>query len=224
MTNINDVSGSIINATFDVWAKFIWLIPTLVVAILVVLTGWMIAIVVGKFFEKILEKMHINKAADEIGIGKALEEIGIKNNISKFLGETIKWFLGIAFFLAAANILGLTQVSQFLNDILMYLPNLIAAILIIAMGVFLANVLNKAINKSAKISGSMSPSFLGNIAKWAILVFAVMAALVQLQVAQRLIETLFTGFIMMVALAGGLAFGLGGKDKAKEILDQINRK
>ncbi|MFH1187391.1 MAG: hypothetical protein V1688_00855 [bacterium] len=221
MITNNVVTSSVVSATQTLWDKLMWLIPSLLVAIFVVLIGWMIASILGSAMEKILNKLQINKAADSLGISKALSELSLGSNISKFAGLTVKWFIAIVFFLAASDILQLTQVTDFLNKILLYIPNILAAVLILAAGILLANIVSKIIHKSAKVSGFISPSILGKISKWAILIFALLAALVQLGVAANLIETLFTGFVVMLALAGGLAFGLGGRDKAKDILDKI---
>lgn len=221
MITNNVVTSSVVSATYTLWDKLMRLIPSLLVAIFVVLIGWMIASILGSAVEKILNKLQINKAADSLGISKALSELSLGSNISKFAGLTVKWFIAIVFFLAASDILQLTQVTDFLNKVLLYIPNIIAAVLILAAGILLANIVSKIIHKSAKVSGFVSPDILGKIAKWAILIFALLAALVQLGVVANLIETLFTGIVVMLALAGGLAFGLGGKDKAKDVLDKI---
>ena len=216
-----NVASSVANATYTLWEKLMWLVPALLIAVFVVVIGWMIATILGSVVEGILNKLQVNKAADNLGISKALSELSLKSNISKFAGMTVKWFVAIAFFLAASDILQLTQVTDFLNKVLLYIPNIIAAVLILAAGILLANVVSKVIHKSAKVSGFISPGILSKIARWSILIFAVLAALVQLGVATKLIETLFTGIVIMFALAGGLAFGLGGKDKAKDILEKV---
>lgn len=221
MITNNVVTSSVVSAAYTLWDKLMRLIPSLLVAIFVVLIGWMIASILGSAVEKILNKLQINKAADSLGISKALSELSLGSNISKFAGLTVKWFIAIVFFLAASDILQLTQVTDFLNKVLLYIPNIIAAVLILAAGILLANIVSKIIHKSAKVSGFVSPDILGKIAKWAILIFALLAALVQLGVAANLIETLFTGIVIMLALAGGLAFGFGGQDKAKDILGKI---
>lgn len=217
----SNVSSSVVSATEKLWDKLMWLVPALIIAVFVVLIGWMIATILGSVVEKILNKLKINKASESLGIGQVLSDLGLGSNITRFAGMTVKWFIAIVFFLAASDILQLTQVTDFLNRVLLYIPNIIAAVLILAAGILLANILNKVIHKSAKVSGFMSPDLLGQIAKWAILVFAILASLVQLGVATQLIETLFTGVVVMLALAGGLAFGLGGKDKGKQIIDKM---
>jgi hypothetical protein len=216
-----DVSSSVVSATSLLWEKLMWLIPALIIAVFVVLIGWMIATILGSVVEKILNKFNINKAAESLGISKALSGLSLGSNITRFAGLTVKWFIAIVFFLAASDILRLTQVTDFLNRVLLYIPNIIAAVLILAAGILLANILDKVIHKSAKVSGFISPNLLGQIAKWAILVFAILASLVQLGIATKLIETLFTGIVVMLALAGGLAFGIGGKDKGKEIINKM---
>lgn len=218
-----DLTDSFDLATTTLTDKVMWLIPNLIIAILVILVGWMIAVILGQVVERILEKLKINNAVKEIGLDRALSDLHLGSNVAGFVGGVVKWFFAIVAFLMAADIMQLTQVTVFLNDVLAYIPNIIAAILILALGILMANVFDKFIHKSAKVSGFMSPDILGGITKWTVLILSVLAALEQLGIAPTLIDRLLTGIVMMISLAGGLAFGLGGKDKAKEVLDRIGK-
>ena len=125
--------------------------------------------------------------------------------------------------LAAADILRLAQISEFLRSVLSYFPNVIVAVVIVTIGVLVGNFVHKLVLGAGRAAKLPSVPAIATFARWAIVIFAALAALVQLQVAGALIQILFTGIIAMLAIAGGLAFGLGGKEHAKEILDQVKR-
>ena len=133
----------------------------------------------------------------------------------------MKWFLILVFLMAATDILHLVQVTSFLNSIVLYLPNVIVAAVILAIAFLIGNFAYAVIKGSTKIAGIVSATLLATIAKWAIVIFGLLAALIQLGVASSLINTIFIGFVAMLALAGGLAFGLGGKDEAALILKKL---
>ena len=147
----------------------------------------------------------------------------MKMTVAGTIAWVVKWFLLLAIFLAAADILGLSQISSFLNDVLLYIPNVVAAAAILLVGTLVAGFISRLVRHSVQAAGLASSDMLGSVAQWAIMVFTVLAALYQLNVAAAFVQTLFTGFIAMVAIAGGLAFGLGGKEHASKVLNKIER-
>jgi len=118
-------------------------------------------------------------------------------------------------------VLGLTQLSEFLDGLVAYLPNVIAAVAILIIGILVANLLYSIVKNASESAKLKSSSFLASLTKWSIFVFAFIAALVQLKIAADLLTVLFTGIVVMIAIAGGLAFGLGGKDAARDIINKI---
>lgn len=164
----------------------------------------------------------MNDAFERIGtLRRAFQRAGIKLDVARFIGALVKWFLIIVFLLAASNILGLHGVSQFLNEIILYVPNIIVAAVIIVAGVLLGNFIQRATQASIETAKIGHSRAVGTIAKWAVYVFVLIAALIQLGIATELLETLVMGFVAMIAIAGGLAFGLGGRDFAQAILNRI---
>jgi small-conductance mechanosensitive channel len=127
----------------------------------------------------------------------------------------------LAFLLAASDILGFFALSSFLRDVLLYLPNLIIAILIMVAAFIVANLVRHIVRASVLSAKLHAAKFLGSAAWWIVIIFGALAALVQLGIAVTIINTLITGFIAMLAIAGGLAFGLGGKDYAAHIVKKI---
>ncbi len=217
--SINDWTITVFRSLTDLWAQFISFLPNLVAALIVFFVGWAIAVAVGRLIEKLFVVLRVNAAFESIkGLKSATEQAGLNLNIPRFLGEIGKWFLLIVTLLASTDILGLQQVSEFLRSVLLYIPNVVVAALILIIAVILANFVYRTVLASVNAAGFSSGGTIAAISKWSILVFALFAALLQLQVATQLIQTFLTAFFAMVAIAGGLAFGLGGKDLAAKWL------
>jgi hypothetical protein len=212
-------SDAIVTSLRDMWIDFISFIPNLVAALVVFFVGWAIAVAIGRLVEKALVILRINQAFENIrGLREAAGRAGLKVNIPLLIGEIVKWFLIIVTLLAATDILGLQDVAAFLQSVLAYIPNVVVAALILVIAVILANFVYRTVAASVSAAGFTSGLAIAAVSKWAIIVFAFLAALLQLNVAASLIQTILTAFFAMVALAGGLAFGLGGKELAAKWL------
>ena len=224
MTNLNDW-GAILTATLsEIWFKVIDLVPNVLGAIIVFIIGLFIADGLGRLVAALLKKAYLDRAVETTGLKKILEKIGFKMEISKTLGLLITWFLYAVVLVGAADILGLTQISEFLMQVVLYIPSVIIAVVILIVGIIVSNFVQTLVVETAGAAKLAAVDFLANVAKWAILIFTFMAALIQLKVAPELIQILFTGLVLMFALAGGIAFGLGGKERAKEMIDRILKK
>lgn len=197
-------------------------LPSFIGAVVVILVGWAIAAGVGRLIERLLNVIKVNEAFNKLGVTK--EKAG-GLEAAHVGGLVVKWFLFIIFFMAGMEILRLTQVTDFLKRVLYYFPNIIIAVLMVLVGAVVGNFLYNLVKRT--VTASKLPTelagFLGSLSKWSVLIFACLAALVQLKVAPELIRILFTGIVAMVTIAGGLAFGLGGRDHAKNILDILRR-
>lgn len=208
--------------------RFVNFLPSLLGAILVFIAGWIIAVAVGKLAQKFMETLRVDKAAEKIGFDGKIIGSDMKMTISSFFGGLVKWFLVLVFVMAAADILNLDQVTGFLDSILLYIPNVIVAVVILAAVFLIGNFVYGVVKGSTRAAGVMSATLLAAISKWSIIIFGIFAALIQLGVASSLVSTIFVGVVAMLALAGGLAFGLGGRDEAalilKKIREEITRK
>lgn len=213
---------AITDSLLELWQRFIYFVPVLVGAIIVFIVGWTVAIAVGHFVQRVLELVRLNEPFERLtGLRATLERAGFDLNVPKFLGGLVKWFLYIVVLLATANILGLGAVADFLNDVLRFLPNIIVAAIIFVVGIIFGNFVGRVTRASIEAAKLPHGSVTGAVAKWAVVIFATLAALFQLGIAGPLIQTLFTAFVAMLAIAGGLAFGLGGKDLATKILKNL---
>lgn len=205
----------------NLWDAFIDFLPDFLAALIIFIVGWIISAGIGKLVTQILRALRINQGLDRLGIKRRLKKAGADFDVNVVLGKLVEWFLVIVFLMAAVDILGLTEVTAFLKAVLFYIPNIIIAGLILIAGVLVADLLFRVVRGSVKTAGLKSADFIASVAKWSVLIFAILAALVQLNVAASFIQTLFTGVIAMLALAAGLAFGLGGREQAADFLKKL---
>ncbi len=211
----------IVTSLQNLWNVFISFLPDLVVAFLVFVIGWAIAAALGRVIAQIIRAIRIDTVLDKLGFRGPMERAGLRLDAGHFVGELVKWFLILVFLLAAANILGLNEVASFLQTVIFYIPNVVVAALIVLVAAVLANFLQRLVRASVDAAGLVSAGFLGSLTKWSILVLAFLAALDQLGVARSFITTLLQGLVAMLAIAGGLAFGLGGQKSAASFIDKI---
>lgn len=198
--------------------------PVLVIALVVLILGWIIGVSLGRLVQKILEAIKIDNLASSLGLDRLSARTGKKLSVAVFGNWLVKWFFLIATFVAAADILGLQQVSSFLyGQVIPYFGNVIVATAILLIGTVAANFLQGVVRHSLAAGGLHSSDTLALITKWAVLVFAFLAALSELRVASLFVQDLFRAFVAMLAIAGGIAFGLGGKEHAHKALDSIEK-
>lgn len=205
---------------FDRIANFF---PNLLGAVIVLVVGFLIAVLLQKLVDRVFRLIGLQKVFEVTKIESIVEKGKFKTDTTGVIASLVKWIILIIVFLTAADVLNLPQVVDFFGAILGYVPNVVAAVAIILIGAVLANFLSDIVRGSAEAGGLAYSRMLSTITLWAVWVFAILAALLQLGIASDLIRTLFTGFVALVALAGGLAFGLGGQDSAKRLLTKIER-
>lgn len=199
-------------------------IPNLIVAVVIFIIGWLIGSILARVVEQVIRAIKVDNALRSAGVEDVLGRAGLSLNAGGFLGALVKWFIIVVFLVAALEVLGLTQVNVFLQEVvLLYLPQVIVAVLILLVAAVVAEVMRRVVIGSAKAAGLVSAHFLGAVTQWSIWVFAALTALGQLGVATPFVQTLFTGIVVAVSLAFGLAFGLGGQDAAARFLEKMRQ-
>mgnify|MGYP001618054452 FL=1 len=205
----------------NLWQGFVLFLPTFLGALIIFFVGLVIAAGLGKIVEKLIDALKLDRLLGQLGLNTLLERANVRLHSGRFVGVLVQWFFVIVTLLAVSDILKLFAFSDFLKQVLLYVPNIVIAVLIMLAGVVLAAFLAKLVRASVLAARLHSAHFLGALTKWSVLIFAFLAALSQLGVAGALVNTLIMGFVAMLALAGGLAFGLGGRDVAAAWLEKI---
>lgn len=191
-------------------------LPNLLGAVLILLVGLIVAKLLEKGTDALLEKLHFDQALDRGGVNRALARTGTKLDPSSLVARLVFWVVALVAILMASNALGLTAVSQMFQSLVTYIPNVIVAVLIVILGLMLGELVRDLI--AASMGGVSGYSVVGRAAKIAIVVLAVFMALDQLEVAPDIVRTAFTLLLGAAALAAGLAFGLGCRDLAGEYM------
>lgn len=220
---MDNVTQIISDSFADLSSNFISFIPTIILAIALLFAGFIFAWFLEIISRRIMKFIMLDRVVEKIGLKSLFEKAGLKISFTRLLSGIIYWFVLIVFLASVVDVLGLSQLSEFLDSLVAYLPNVVAAVAILVIGILVANLLFNVVKNASESANLKSASFLASLTKWAIFMFAFIAALVQLKVAPDLLTVLFTGIVIMISLAGGLAFGLGGKDAAKEIIDKLKR-
>lgn len=214
-------SDIIIGALQAVWFDFATFLPTIIAAIVVFIIGWFIAVSLGRIIHELIKASRLDHVLSKLGVQGPLQRAGLRLDVGLFMGGIVKWFIILAFLLATTDILGLNQVSGLLSKVLSYIPDVLVAAIILLAAVLIANFTQKIVTSSVNAAGLASGTLLGAIARWTVIIFAIFAALDQLKIAQGPASILSTGIVAMLALAGGLAFGLGGKDHASAFIARL---
>ncbi len=208
----------------DLWEGFLNFIPSLIGALVVFAFGWLIATWVGGIVTGILRRLKFDKIFEKGGWKEALTKAELKVDVAGFIGVIAKWVLVIVFLQIAVRILGLYAFVNFLEDVLAYLPNVIIASLIFIVTVIIVDIVEKVVRTGVERIKVGYGQIASAIVKWSIWIFAILAILHQLRIAPMFMETLFVGIVAMLVISFGLAFGLGGREVAAEILQALRRK
>ena len=216
-------SAGVIQSSFtDLWLTVVQYLPSILAAVIIFILGLVVGAILYRVVVSIIKVLRIDDALKAAGLEGVAKDAGFNLDIGRFLGTLVKWFTVIVFLVAALDVLGLNRVTIFLQQVvLLYLPQVIVAVLILILAAVVAEVAKKLVANSARATGAHAANLAGSVAKWSIWLFAILAALSQLNVAAEFMQTLFTGLVVALALAFGLAFGLGGKEAAARTIERI---
>jgi len=196
-------------------------IPTLLGIILLIIVGWLIAVVLARLIERAIDFLGIDKLLRKAKVDTYFERVGLKLHSGRFLGQIVYWIIILVLIFVVSDTLGLFALSEFLHSAISYIPNLVAAVFILIIAAVIADFVKKAAKTSAMSANIVSAKLLGTLGWWAVMIFGLITALKQLGVDTALIDIAIQGIIIGGALAFGLAFGLGGKNYAEQILERL---
>lgn len=206
---------------YDIGRGVVEFLPKLVVALVIFVVGWAIGSLLGQVVNQIIKSLKIDNLLKSAKVDDVLKRGGFNLDSGRFVGDLVEWFIIVVFLVASLDVLGLTQVTGFLTEVILYLPQVIVAVLILLVAVVIASAMQRIVVGAAMAAGVHSANFLGSVTKWAIWVFAVLMALFQLNIGGPLIQTLFQGVVVALSLAFGLSFGLGGQQAASGFIEKV---
>jgi len=219
---ITQSAGAVQGSFWNLWYVVGTYLPNILAAVIWFVIGWIIGVALYHVVVEVVKALRINEALRATGLHEAAQRAGFNLDVGKFLGILVEWFVILVFLIASLEILGLSSVTAFLQQvILLYLPKVIVAALMVIIGAIAAEVVRGIVTHSARAVGAHGANLAGSISKWAIMVSAILAALSQLGIGTDLIQTLFQGIVIAAALSFGLAFGLGGKDAAARTIERV---
>jgi len=215
--------GEVLTLSFqNLWVGVVNFVPNLVIAIIILILGWLVGALFGRAIWQVFKSLKVDDALRRAGFDSFLRRGGIDLDSGAFIGALVKWFVIVMFLVAALDVLGLSQVNFFLQDVVLgYLPRVLAAALVLLVAGVIGDVTGRVVVTAARTAGLDSAHFVGAVAKWSVWIFAILVALSQLGIAAAFSQTLFTGVVIAVSLALGLSFGLGGQEAASRFIEKL---
>lgn len=214
-----DWGGALMASLSNALSLLLLAIPRIIGFIVVVLIGWLVAALLARAVGAVLRAVRFNEGAERAGIAEFVDKMGTRTDSAGLVAALVKWLVRLTVLLVAFDVLGLPAVSDVLRQFLLWLPNLIVALAVLFIAGLLANALANVVRGATSEAGFANPNTLASVARIAVWSFAVVIAVNQLGIATSLVNTLLIGVVGMLALAGGLAFGLGGRELATETLE-----
>jgi hypothetical protein len=212
------IVDAIVTAIQSAMVQLADFLPALIGAIIVLIVGWFIAGLLGRLVTALLERVGFNRLADGAGITGFIDRTGVgKMSASDAFGQLVKWFFRLIFLEAAASALRLDAINSILNQIVLFIPRLVVALIVVMIGLVLGRFVGALMRGAISEADARSAQLLGTITQYVIVGFAVLIAIEQIGVATTVVNLLFGGLVAALALAFGLAFGLGGRDVAGQV-------
>ena len=212
--------SAVINSFAAALALLFTFVPRLIGFLVILLVGWLVATALEKALTFLLRKFGFDRIATRIGLTRIEQQMGLKMDAAGILGKVVYWFVFLIFLVPAVNALGLTSVSNILNTIIAFIPNVFVAILLLFLGTLAATFVADLVRGAMSRTSIGNASLFANLARYAIIGFVALIALEQLGIGQSLLNILFTAIVGALALAFGLAFGLGGRESAQRLLNR----
>jgi len=203
---------------------FLSAIPRIIGFAVVLIVGWVISSLLARGMEALLHAVRFNDLARRSGFAGFVQKMGVKDDSSGVIASIVKWFVRLITLVVAFDTLGLPAVSGVLQQLLLWLPNLVVALVVLVIGGLAANALSTLVRGASAEAGFTNPEMLATVTRVAVWGFTIVVAINQLGIATTLINTLLVGIVGAFTIAFGLAFGLGGRDRAAQLLDGWSRR
>lgn len=220
---VTDFNAAVTDSLTDIVSRVIGYIPNLVGAAIILIVGWAIAAILEWAVDNVVRAVGLQSVFDKVKIEDIVKKADAKKDTTGLIAGVVKWVVMIVSFIAATSVLGLSQVADFLNSVLDYVGVAAQAAAILLVGAIAAHFFSKVVRGVVMSAQLNFAELAGATTKYAILGFTIIATLAQLGIATVFLQTLFTGLVAMLALAGGLAFGLGGQNAVKDLVEKFKK-
>jgi hypothetical protein len=219
-TTVYDWGQAIMTSTAAALALFLGAIPKILGFLVILLIGWMVASLLAGVVANLLRAVRFNDLAQRSGFSGFVQNMGVRTDAAGVLATAVRWFVRLIVLVVAFDALGLPAVSQVLQQLLLWIPNLVVALMVLVIAGLLANAAFGLVRGATAQAGFGNSELLAHIARFAVWAFGIVVAVNQVGVATTLVNTLFMGVVGALALGFGLAFGLGGRDTAARIVGE----
>ena len=206
------------------WTQLGGFVPQLLAAMLLLLLGWLVAKVVRAGMVKLLRALQFDRLSERSGIEAFLKQGQLTVSLSGLLAGLVYWLIILIVIVTVSNSLGLHLVAELFNRVVLYIPNVIVAILILVLGAILARFINRLVFAYLNNIGLQGALTISTLSEYAVLIFVFFVALEQLEIGRELLTAAFIIGFGAVGLAFALAFGLGGREWAAGVLERLSNK
>ncbi len=212
-------TDTLVGSFRDAFSMVVSAIPRILGFIIIVAIGWFVSTLLARGVVTLLRAIRFDELMQRSGLADFIAKMGTGIDSAGVVAAIVKWIVRLVVLLVAFDALGLPAVSDVMRQLLLWLPDLVVAIFVLFIGGIAARALGNVVRGATAESGFANPETLANVARTSVWAFAIVVAINQLGIATNLINTLFTGFVGALAIALGLAFGLGGRDLASRTLE-----
>jgi hypothetical protein len=216
-SSIRDTGDAMFYSFTEALRNFMAFLPALLGALIILIIGWIVSSIIAKLIAKGLKLIGVERAVHNAGIGEYVQRSGARWTTSDVIALMVKWFIRLIFIQAAANILRMPQLTTIINSIILFIPKVIVAIAIIVIGSLIAKLLAAMVQSALTRMEAGNPNTIATFTRYAVTGFAIVAAISQLEIAEVVVNTFYIAFVSSIALAIGLAFGLGGREVAAQM-------
>lgn len=217
-TAVTEWGDALLTSLSAAFILFFSAIPKILGFALIVIVGWFVATLIEKALAGLLRTVRFNELAQRSGFAEFVARMGMNTDSAGMIGLVVKWFVRLIALVVAFDALGLPAVSDVLRQLLLWLPNVIVALVVLVIGGLAARGLSNLVRGTASEAGLSNANMLAKVASALVWAFAVVVAVNQIGIATTLVNTLFMAIVGAMALAVGLAFGLGGRETAAKIV------
>ncbi len=203
------------------WTELASFVPQLIAALVLLLLGWMLAKLARTGVMRLLSLLKFDKATEKSGLEAFMKHADLDLSVGRLLGNLVYWLIILVMIVTVANSLGLSMVAELFNKVVLYIPNVIVAILVLVFGTILARFINRLVFawlNNMEFDGALTVS---TFSEYAMLVFVFFMAMEQLQIANELLTAAFIISFGAIGLAFAIAFGLGARDWAAKVVEKV---